>query len=365
MCESCDEGAAILAKAATHNMDVSKLSWPSQHSAATSLRIAGATSKIFHNGSIITMANGKFSDVEALAISDGGIVAAGSMNEAIRVTGIDVDIVDLKNRCILPGFIDPHVHLINTALIGNLFMDMSPSVVPNRDTAISMVETQAMEVMKRAKGEWVVGFGYDPSRVEGHLEIQKGDLDAVTRVKGVDVPVFIVNQSGHLAYMNSLALEIAAEKYNLDDDPYYRKDPDTDELTGVIAETAVNQIVTLVQKPSADDLATWCKQTWDSWARKGCTTVFDCGLGSTGPSDVPIVKAVSEKELMNVRMHGALAHYGVDSFADLLAAPPITTGKNCDPVHKDLGGRLHLRLLSRTHRTIYRWGWRHWSPQPI
>ncbi len=60
-------------------------------------------------------------------------------------------------------------------------------------------------VAAAAPGAWVIAFGYDPSLITGPAEITARDLDPIAP----NNPVFILNLSGHIAYVNSSALEAA------------------------------------------------------------------------------------------------------------------------------------------------------------
>ena len=52
---------------------------------------------------------------------------------------------------------------------------------------------------------WIIGFGYDDSQLREQRHPNRDELDQVS----TSLPVVIVHQSGHLAVMNSKALEIA------------------------------------------------------------------------------------------------------------------------------------------------------------
>ncbi|MFW9944893.1 MAG: amidohydrolase [Candidatus Sifarchaeia archaeon] len=66
---------------------------------------------ILHNGDIITMEQYP-SEVEAVAIHETHIVAAGDETEILAMAGSNTRIVDLDGRALLPGFIDSHAHWI-------------------------------------------------------------------------------------------------------------------------------------------------------------------------------------------------------------------------------------------------------------
>ena len=50
--------------------------------------------------------------VDALAVSDGRVVAVGT-SDAIEVLAGDADVIDVRQRLVLPGFIDTHTHLLD------------------------------------------------------------------------------------------------------------------------------------------------------------------------------------------------------------------------------------------------------------
>ena len=50
--------------------------------------------------------------VEALAVKNGKIMFAGSKSSALRKKGKNTKIIDLKGKCLMPGFFDPHSHVV-------------------------------------------------------------------------------------------------------------------------------------------------------------------------------------------------------------------------------------------------------------
>ncbi|KAG8805297.1 hypothetical protein FRC19_007978, partial [Serendipita sp. 401] len=106
-------------------------------------------------------------------------------------------------------------------------------------------------------------------------------------------------------------------------DPNYYRDPKTGKLNGIIAETAVFTIGSLVKLPPTCKLASLCRDTLNTWASKGCTTIFDAGIGSVRlKQDENILASVTSVPIP-VRFYGALAI----QIAVTTALPPITFGK--------------------------------------
>ena len=162
---------------------------------------------IYYGGPILTMddANPR---VEAVAVKGGRILAAGSTADVMSFKGSSTRLVDLEGRTMLPGFVDPHGHV----MIGGL-QAMSANVLPPPDGPNSDIATIQqtlrdwlevnMEVVKGAN--LIMGFGYDNSQLKELRAPTKEELDAVSR----DIPVLIVHQSAHIAVLNSKALEVA------------------------------------------------------------------------------------------------------------------------------------------------------------
>ena len=110
----------------------------------------------------MTATDGKFSPVEAIAIQGDSIVAVGSLADAQRDAGTSTPVQVLgKGQTIVPGFINPHLHLLFTALAldHESILNFSPSIVKRINNAHIIVQGA---LAKKKLGEWVVGFGYDP-----------------------------------------------------------------------------------------------------------------------------------------------------------------------------------------------------------
>ena len=65
--------------------------------------------QVFINGDVLTM-DGDNRVVQALATRGALIEAVGSTEEIMALVGDDTQVVDLRGRTLLPGFIDAHGH---------------------------------------------------------------------------------------------------------------------------------------------------------------------------------------------------------------------------------------------------------------
>ncbi|KAG8767172.1 hypothetical protein FRC16_007462, partial [Serendipita sp. 398] len=206
-----------MSKALTEDLDLSEIDASPEPQVSSEEPLQ---TTIFFNGPIITMEHDAFSPMEAMAIQGSTILAVGTIPHVQSEAGTGALMHDLKGKCILPGFVEPHLHLILSALAERFLGNFSPPRLGNDgigrlEEAKKLVETISGDPEHRGNPElWVAGYGYDPSRVEDHPDLVRDYLDAWSP----NNPVFIINQSGHLAYVNSRALKLA----NIDEDT---KDP--------------------------------------------------------------------------------------------------------------------------------------------
>jgi predicted amidohydrolase YtcJ len=232
MCNSCGSGIHFLGDHVMKKLNFSSLKNANQeHDQLQPPRkdeSKDAETTIFSGDSILTMENGAFSPKDALVMKGETIKFTGSVKDAIEEYGDGATRYDLAGKCLLPGFIDPHVHTTLTSLANNYFLDLSATEVSKLRDAVKIITDALAE--GNLKNGWVVGFGYDPSRVINNPDLTKLILDEIPNSQGV--PIFVLNQSGHIAYVNSKALEEAGA------DPEtalsgFQRDP-KGELTGVI-----------------------------------------------------------------------------------------------------------------------------------
>src|SRR3984957_13921792 len=150
---------------------------------------------VLHNAKIAT--NGQPSFVEAIAIEDGKIVAAGANDEMLRQRGPATLVIDAKGRTVIPGLNDSHIHLIRGGL--NYNMELRWDGVPSLADALRLLREQAR---RTAPPQWVRVVG-------GWTEFQFAErrmptLDEINAVSP-DTPVFVLHLYDR-ALLNGAAL---------------------------------------------------------------------------------------------------------------------------------------------------------------
>ena len=174
---------------------------------------------------------------------------------------------------------------------------------------------------------WVAGYGWDPSRVAQHCDLDIDLLDAwswtTINNKRVSVPILIINLSGHLAYYNNAAYEKAG--IDPTDSDFIKKDG---KLTGVVVEAGVGKIAKPIPKPgTVEAWAKLCAPVIETWVKAGCTTVFDAGIGSVTQDDLQLMACATTNPLVSplpVRFLGAVSINAVGKLPS--KKPPVSLG---------------------------------------
>ncbi|KPM41117.1 hypothetical protein AK830_g5417 [Neonectria ditissima] len=247
---------------------------------------ASPESQIFYSSTnpapIITMKNGQFSAVAAMAIENGKVLKTGSLDEVKAAATSANAPTDLKDNCIVPGFVEPHVHIITSAMLEGFLLNCDPLNEGTGGTFEGTIAYMQQAAQKLPEGGWLLGYGYDPSRLEPYEGAFRDlTIDVFNANELNEHPILILNASGHIAYANITALNEA----NIDVDKTYN---------GVLVEPPAFLPIIAVALPGyAPDLPQ-VKQGFvtllEKWSRKGFTTVFDAGVGNNAPQN-PILDA--------------------------------------------------------------------------
>jgi len=160
---------------------------------------------IIHGGPILTMEGEQPSYVEAVVVQDGKIVFAGSNAEAMRLKGARTVVKDLAGKTLLPGFIDPHSHFIDSLALADRVNVSGPPVGPASDPEGIVAALKAGAAAKQLKpGELLLGWGYDENLMPDGQVLSRDILDQAFP----DNPVGVIHVSMHGAVINSKAMEL-------------------------------------------------------------------------------------------------------------------------------------------------------------
>ncbi|NNE57743.1 MAG: amidohydrolase family protein [Hellea sp.] len=238
---------------------------------------------VFPAASVVTM-TGEGDVATAVAIRQDKIVGVGNLESlTAEFSGSSID-ESFKNKNILPGLIDPHMH----TMLGGLFyaqpfappwpMAMPGGMTNGFDTP-GKFHARLAEIVAAAPTEQEVILAY------GFHNLVQGDLDRkiLDRISP-DRPLVVWHYSGHDFYLNSAAIEFVGVTPALAE-TYHGVDlyPDG-ELTGRIYEDAVmnvfDGIAPHVFRPQ--DIARGLNTYFAIMRNSGITTTADLGYGIFG-----------------------------------------------------------------------------------
>jgi predicted amidohydrolase YtcJ len=147
----------------------------------------GNADTIFYGGPIVTV-NAKNEEVHALAVQNGKIVALGAKDAITKEwQASNTKVIDLQGQTLMPGFVEPHVHIMVTSVFEGLGLNLSNFTLPY-DTKETLIAKMKAHLKTIPQGGWLFGFGVDPSRTTPFMaELTADDLDRVSK----DVPIIL------------------------------------------------------------------------------------------------------------------------------------------------------------------------------
>ncbi|HEY8342549.1 MAG TPA: amidohydrolase [Calditerricola sp.] len=184
--------------------------------------------------------------VTALYAENGRVVALGDDAELrLWFARPDVDVLDLEGGAAVPGLTDSHVHLLG---VGQRLARLDLSGVP---TLAALLERVRAAAERTPPGKWIVGAGWDESRLLERRPPTRDELDCAAP----NHPVLLVRVCTHAAVANSAALRLAGITAQTADPPGGRIVRDGQgRPTGLLLEAARWQVERTVPPPTEDDL---------------------------------------------------------------------------------------------------------------
>jgi predicted amidohydrolase YtcJ len=198
---------------------------------------ASQADRIFVNGRVWT-GEPRRAPAAALAVRGTRILDVGSNGDIRRHAAKGTDVVDLRGRLVVPGFIDAHLHLLGGSLsLEELRLDDAFTF----GAVTGLVRSWAAA---HPDARWVTGEGWAYAAFPGGLPT-RAQLDAIV----ADRPAWLVSYDGHTGWANSAALRLANVTRVTPDPPGGAVVRDgKGEPAGVLKETAMDLVARLVPK---------------------------------------------------------------------------------------------------------------------
>lgn len=276
----------------------------------------GAAEAIYAGGPILTMTDAR-PVAEAVAVRNGRILAVGSLAEVEATRGAGTRMVDLAGRTMLPGFVDPHGHVVMVGLqaVGANLLAAPDGEGDDIPALIRLLRDWARRNEAAvARYNLIVGFGYDDSQLRERRHPTRDELDQVS----TEVPVLAIHASAHLGAVNSKALELAGITAATPDPAggVFRRRDGSREPNGVMEENAKFLVAApLLGRLDEHAWLSMVRAGSESYASFGYTT---CQEGKAMPSVIRRLAEAAERGLLPVDI---VAYADVLTAADQLGGP--------------------------------------------
>lgn len=244
---------------------------------------------IIHGGPILTMEGDQPAYVEAVVIDEGKITFAGAKTEALAQKADGTEVKDLAGKTLLPGFIDPHSHFLDSLTMADRVNVSAPPVGPASNPGEIVAELKKAAAAKGLKpGELLLGWGYDENLMPKGQLLSRDILDKAFP----DNPVGIIHVSMHGAVINSKSMEKYGYTDGMPTPPggvIVRKD-DGKSLQGLVMETALLPMYEKLPSPTPETELAAAKAGQRIYAAAGVTTAQE---GSTKAPVVAQLKRIA------------------------------------------------------------------------
>lgn len=225
---------------------------------------------LLYGGRVLTLDPAR-PQAQAVALREKRILAVGSVEELRPYLTTQTQILPCHKKTVLPGFIDPHLHLFAWA-------SRFCGVVVSKARSIPELQLLLRGTLLRTQPSgWLRGYGYDESFLDEKRHPTRWDLDAISLVQ----PILLRHRTGHAAVLNSAALQlIGVDRHFVPPaGGHVERDSKTGEPTGVVFE--LEQFLRTVIPPLPEsDLENGVRTASIELLHQGVTSFHDASAGN-------------------------------------------------------------------------------------
>lgn len=282
---------------------------------------AGSRADLLVTGRVATLAGGRasgFGWLEAIAIHDGRVVAAGSASDVEGLTDFRTQHLALEpDEVAIPGIIDAHLHLAERGMAADR-VNLTEAA-----TLSDGLEIVAGVASRVTTGGWIQGHGW--------LADRWGGWPTADRIEAVSAghPAAIWAHDHHAIWANETAIRLAGLDATTPDPPggAIRRLEDG-RPAGVFHEAASRLITSRIPPPSADEIAGSIGPLVEQLLAHGVTGVHDPGALSLqaglGPA-IDAYRGLAATGGLRIRIHVCVREEQLDAAleAGLRSGRPI------------------------------------------
>ncbi len=287
------DDVTVIADTLFYNATVYTLSWPSP-----ALDGTPAADAPFYKSSEASNAqvSGRIhwrSDANAVAVSDGRIVAVGDNESLSSFVDDQTQKIDLKGAILIPGLVDSHAHVSE---LGQILSRVNLIDVPSPEDAIDWIQQQT----DAQAGEWIIGQGWD----EGAWANNYPNRQLLDKAFP-DNPVLLKSLHGFAVWVNSAALKAANITAST-------KAPiggeivrdNNGEPTGILLNRATTLMDTAIPEPSDKQVSQWIMAGLQQMAKDGYVAIHQAGASA---QHMRVFQQLREQNQLPIRVYAMLS----------------------------------------------------------
>lgn len=239
---------------------------------------------LLSNARVVTM-DPACPSAQAVLARAGRIVRVGADAACRRAASAGARVIDCGGMVVLPGFVDPHLHLLAWAAA---LRAVDCTDARSIDEIVQRIRERAADL---PPGTWVRAVGYDESRLAEGRHPTRWDLDAATTAH----PVRLVHRSGHALVLNSRALALAGITVASEEPPggVIDRRLSDGEPTGLLLE--MNEVVARAVPPlPRAELVAGLREAGKRLLAAGITAVQDLSY-TNGPDAANVLAALARE----------------------------------------------------------------------
>ena len=210
-------------------------------------------------------------EVDALAASDGKIVAIGETSELLaNYRGTGTVVIDAGGGAVLPGLIDAHGHVLG---LGRALRTLD---LVGSESSAEIADAVREAAATRSPGEWIIGGGWDQNDWAVKEFPSRDELDRAAPAN----PVLLDRVDGHAIWVNTIALEaggVAAATPDPEGGQIVRDS--AGRPTGILIDRATDLVERAIPLAGEAELEATLTVAQDRLVSLGLTGVHDVGVG--------------------------------------------------------------------------------------
>ena len=235
----------------------------------------------------------------AIALAGNTILAVGNDSDVSLFQTDATKVIDLAGRIVFPGFIDTHIHTMDTLPLLNGVM-LSPG-----QSAEEVLAAIAEHAQRYPDQNPVLGSGF-LARAFGIDGPTAAQLDAVVPHR----PALIIDEGGHTAWANSLALA-AADITASTPDPvpgahFFKRDMLGNPTGWLVEGAAIDPVSDALGLVSEDALREKAPGFFHDMSAVGLTAAFDAGMIDTMALGMKVADELAQSNKLPLRLVGSL-----------------------------------------------------------